>query len=74
MPRLSKPAWENVALALAGGDSVKHAYLAGGFKYSVGASSRFCARPDVQARVKEIIAERNEMDAVTRKVAAEEKL
>jgi hypothetical protein len=59
-------------MALAGGDSVKHAYMAGGFKYSVGASSRFCAKPEIQARAKEIVAERHKTEDAIRKVAAEE--
>ena len=72
MPALPKPSHENIALALAGGATIKQAYLAGGYKYQPASASRFCARPEVKARVQEIVAERSALEARALQVAAKE--
>lgn len=64
--------YENVALSLAGGDSHKNAYLAGGFKYNRASAHRLCTKKVIQDRVSELKAQRAEHDARARQVAAEE--
>lgn len=72
MPPLPKPHWEQAALARAGGDSLKNAYLAGKFTYSAAAATTFFKKPHIAARVEEIRAERREADARSRQIATEE--
>lgn len=72
MAPLPKPSWEAAAHARAGGESLKHSYEAGKFTYSPAAANKFFKKKYIVARVAEIQAERREMDARSRQVAAEE--
>lgn len=58
--------------ALASGLTQREAYRAGGYKYNQATASRFFNRPEIKARVQEIINERAEMSRVTAVKAAEE--
>lgn len=60
MAPLPNPKWEIAALAIAGGAGIHEAYLQAGFKGVAAAASRFFRRPDVKARIHEIIAEREQ--------------
>jgi hypothetical protein len=71
MPALGAK-YENVALALAGGDTQKNAAIAGGFSHKPASVYRLCRNHGIPARVAEIKAEREEMNAKARQVAAEE--
>lgn len=72
MPQLPNPKHEMVAQSRAGGATVKQAYIDGGYKYQPATASKLCARPEIRARVQEIIDERAEMAAKARTVAAKE--
>lgn len=72
MPVLAKHQYEKIALALAGGDSIKNAYIAGGYSYNPANATRTCQRREIVERVAEIKAERAALEARTRVVAAEE--
>lgn len=71
MPALT-PKWEAVALALAGGDSQKNAYIQAGYKYDRKSAARLCTHPEIKARVAEIVTERSQFEARTRQIAAHE--
>ncbi len=64
--------YENVALALAGGDTQKNAAIAGGFSPKPASVHRLVRNHGIPERVREIKAERAEMDAKARLIAAEE--
>lgn len=72
MPPLPQPHWENACLARVGGNNLKQSYEAAGLKYSPATANAFFKRPTVIARIAELYAERREMDAKSRQVAAEE--
>lgn len=71
MPALA-PKWEAVALALAGGDSHRIAYIAGGYKYNRAGAHRLCTKPEIQERANEIRQERAEIAARARQEAAKQ--
>ena len=72
MPALTNQKWELACLALAGGNSNRESYRAGGFKYDPGAAARFFKRPVIATRVQEIIAERAQTERHIAQVAAQE--
>jgi phage terminase small subunit len=54
MPMLPDPRHEKIAQALARGVGVGNAYAEGGYKRNAVAASKFCAKPEIKARVKEV--------------------
>ena len=63
MPALKNNKWELCAMAMAGGaQTQKEAMRAGGMKYDGASASRLFNRPEVKARIAEIIAERAHTD------------
>ena len=44
MPPLPQPNWELAAMTRAGGESLKHSYEAGKFKYNPNAANKFFKR------------------------------
>jgi hypothetical protein len=54
MPMLPDPRHEKIAQALARGAGIGNAYAEGGYKKNAVAASKFCAKPEIKARVAEI--------------------
>lgn len=71
MPALA-PKWEAVALALAGGDTHKNAYIQAGYSYTRASAHRLCTKDVIVKRVAEIRKERAELETRTRIAAAQE--
>lgn len=71
MPALA-PKWEAVAIALANGDTQKNAYIQAGYKYDRASATRMCMKPEIQARVTEIVTERNQQESRINQIAAQE--
>lgn len=71
-PIVFRPKWEIAALARAGGDSLRKAYEAAGFKYNAASAHRFFKRPEIVARITEIRKERIATETQARIVATEE--
>jgi hypothetical protein len=61
MPMLPDPRHEKIAQALARGTGVGDSYAAAGYKRNAVAASKFCAKPEIKARVFEIRALRDKL-------------
>lgn len=58
MPVLTNPKWEMACQALAGGATQADAYRAGGFKYKPASAAKFFKRPNIAARINEIVTQK----------------
>lgn len=58
MPALLNPKWETACQALARGETKADAYRSAGFKYIGATATKFFQRPNIAARVAEIVAEK----------------
>lgn len=72
MPALLNPKWELACHALTTGLSQAEAYKAGGFKKDTATAGRFFKRPEIAARVAEIIAEKRQIEQQAAQRAAAE--
>lgn len=72
MAALKDPKWEVAAMAAAGGMPQHQAYLQAGFHGAQPAANKFFRRPDVRARVHEIIAEREQLGRDAKRKAIED--
>lgn len=72
MPALKNQKWELCALAMAGGSTQREAYRAGGLKFDPSSASKLFNRPEMKARIQEIIAERAATERQVARRAVEE--
>lgn len=70
MPALIKAKWELIAQSLAKGSTVKDAFIAGGYNYDPAQATRMCQRPQIRARVSEILETRVSIERVANEDAA----
>ncbi len=57
MAQLPDARWELAALARAEGKTLREAYTLAGLRYDAASASRFFRRPDIAARVRELLAQ-----------------
>jgi phage terminase small subunit len=71
VPVLTNPRWEAAAQANASGKTIKDAYEGSGFKPNSAAATRFFQRPEIKARVAEIVAQRQKIEILAVQKAAD---
>jgi len=68
MPALLNPKHELCCQALASGQNKKDSYMAGGFSYNPSSADKFFRRPEIVARIQEIVAEKVSAQAEAREI------
>lgn len=69
MPVLDNPRHEAICRALAAGKGITESYASGGFRPTPASASKFAKRPEIQARVRELLEATAEIDHQATKIA-----